>query len=55
MEQYELKLVPKGKFVVNYLLSCNDSDSEKYRIYFFESNRFISNKLKKLNIQKMGL
>ncbi|MDC8101658.1 hypothetical protein [Chryseobacterium rhizosphaerae] len=54
MEQYEFKLVSKGKFVVDYLLNCNDSDSEKYKIYFFESNRFINNKYKKVKYPENG-
>lgn len=48
MRQYEFKLVPKGKLVVEYLLNCKESDSERYRMYFLESNRFESNKYVKI-------
>lgn len=48
MKQYEFSMAPKGKFVTEYILNCQESDSEKYTIYFFDSNRFDSNKYRKV-------
>ncbi|WP_370898325.1 hypothetical protein [Chryseobacterium gossypii] len=48
MKQYEFNMAPKGKFVIEYVLNCQESDSEEYAIYFFDSNRFDSNKYKKI-------
>lgn len=48
MKQHEFKLAPKEKLVTEYLLNCRESDSERYKVYFFESNRFESNKYVKI-------
>lgn len=54
MKQYEFKLAPKGKFVTEYLLNCGESDPEKYKIFFFESNRFDNKKYKKIKYPDNG-
>ena len=54
MQQYEFKLAPKEKFVTEYLLNCKESDSEKYTIYFFDSNRFDNKKYSKIKYPENG-
>ncbi|WP_223558188.1 hypothetical protein [Chryseobacterium lathyri] len=54
MKQYEFKLAPKAKYIVEYLLNCKESDPEKYKIFFFESNRFDNNKYEKIKYPENG-
>lgn len=48
LEQYEAKLAPKEKLITEYVLNCKESDSERYKVYFFESNKFESDKYMKI-------
>lgn len=52
VEQSEFKLAPKEKLITEYLLNCKESDSEKYKVYFFESNRFENDKYSKIKYPK---
>ncbi|BFO65993.1 hypothetical protein [Chryseobacterium sp. KCF3-3] len=54
MKQYEFKLAPKAKYIVEYLLNCKESDPEKYKIFFFESNRFDDSKYEKIKYPENG-
>lgn len=47
-EQYEFKLAPKEKFITEYLFNCKESDPEKFKIFYFESNRFKNSKYEKI-------
>lgn len=47
-EQYEFKLAPKEKFITEYFFNCEESDPEKFKIFYFESNRFNNSKYEKI-------
>jgi hypothetical protein len=54
VKQYEFKLAPKEIYVAEYILNCRESDPEKYRIFFFESNRFDNIKYEKIKYPENG-
>lgn len=54
MKQYEFKLAPKEKFLTEYYFNCKESNLEKYKIFFFESNRFDSTKYQKIKYPENG-
>ncbi|GEN76256.1 hypothetical protein [Chryseobacterium hagamense] len=52
--QYEFKLAPKERYIVEYILNCEESDPEKYELVFFDSNRFDNSNYERIKYPKNG-